>query len=343
MEMQRKTPMTAWYDVLPRARPVLSATWSTDEFRERLRAWCEAHVGPITAMRQQKLRGWATVWRVSHGRRGVVRQAELPGPADRAAADGTPGPAGPRPGRPGDRSERRIPAHTRPGPGLHETAGDDLESWVRLAREAALLQRELVPHLRPARAHRGDLAAPEESVRLPRRPDRAVRRAGPRRPAASAPDVADRLRAPSPRRTPAGPRRSAARAAPHPNHNDLHENNVFDVDGRLRFFDFGDSLRHRAARRPPHPAQHPGRELVTPRATTRGCGGWRTPLSRSGATSSRHGTSAPRCRRRSPLGRLGRVESWVRVPALPVRRAARRVGSGRGHVARDPRRGPAGD
>jgi Ser/Thr protein kinase RdoA (MazF antagonist) len=26
------------------------------------------------------------------------------------------------------------------------------------------------------------------------------------------------------------------------NHNDLHENNVFDVDGRLRFFDFGDAL-----------------------------------------------------------------------------------------------------
>jgi hypothetical protein len=25
------------------------------------------------------------------------------------------------------------------------------------------------------------------------------------------------------------------------NHNDLHENNVFDVDGRLRFFDFGDA------------------------------------------------------------------------------------------------------
>ena len=24
------------------------------------------------------------------------------------------------------------------------------------------------------------------------------------------------------------------------NHNDLHENNVFDVQGRLRFFDFGD-------------------------------------------------------------------------------------------------------
>ena len=26
------------------------------------------------------------------------------------------------------------------------------------------------------------------------------------------------------------------------NHNDLHENNVFDVDGALRFFDFGDAL-----------------------------------------------------------------------------------------------------
>ena len=56
--------MTAWYAALPERDTSLSATWSTDEFRERLRAWCAAYVGPITAMRQQKLRGWATVWRV---------------------------------------------------------------------------------------------------------------------------------------------------------------------------------------------------------------------------------------------------------------------------------------
>ena len=56
------------------------------------------------------------------------------------------------------------------------------------------------------------------------------------------PDVADRLRAHLPvvRRW---AEEVAALGLPLTlNHNDLHENNVFDVDGRLRFFDFGDAL-----------------------------------------------------------------------------------------------------
>ena len=107
-------------------------------------------------MTQQKLRGWATVWRVETADGVVVRQAELPRPADRAAADGRARPAVARPGRPGDRrpSDGFLLTPDQ-GDVFYETAGDDLENWVRLAREAALLQRELVPAPRRAAGRSG--------------------------------------------------------------------------------------------------------------------------------------------------------------------------------------------
>src|SRR5215468_7819808 len=56
--------MPEWYDALPLHDESLSAYWHTEEFRAELRAWCTSVVGPVREMRQQKLRGWATVWRV---------------------------------------------------------------------------------------------------------------------------------------------------------------------------------------------------------------------------------------------------------------------------------------
>ena len=113
---------------------------------------------------------------------------------------------------------------------------------MRLAREAALLQRELVHH-------RADLAGigmaelpPEESVGyLSARIEQYAGMAADD-PRVLEPAVAMRLRAHLP-----VVRRWAEEVASLGlpltlNHNDLHENNVFDVDGRLRFFDFGDAL-----------------------------------------------------------------------------------------------------
>ena len=57
-----------------------------------------------------------------------------------------------------------------------------------------------------------------------------------------APEVADRLRAHLPVVRGWAEQVAALGLPLTLNHNDLHENNVFDVDGRLRFFDFGDSL-----------------------------------------------------------------------------------------------------
>jgi len=233
--------MPEWYDVLPARDRSLSLRWGTEAFRAELRDWCVSVLGPVTAMRQQKLRGWATVWRVETAEGVWFAKQNCPGqqielPLMAALARLVP--------------DRVVPV-TAVGDGFlltpdqgdvfYETAGGDLENWVRLAREAALLQRELVPHLdallelgmsqlRPEEAVAYLTARIDQYAGLPADDARVL-----------APEVAARLRAHLPvvRRW---ADQVAALALPLTlNHNDLHENNVFDVDGRLRFFDFGDS------------------------------------------------------------------------------------------------------
>jgi hypothetical protein len=234
--------MGEWYDALPERDLSLSASWPTEEFRARLRRWCEGVLGPVTSMEQEKLRGWATVWRVTAAGGVWFAKQNCPGqqveiPLLELLARLVP--------------DRVVPV-TAAGDGFlltpdqgrtfYETAGDDLENWVRLAREAAELQRALVEHhhelvdagmteLRPevaadylaARVEQYAALADDDSRRL-------------------APDVADGIRARFP-----DVRRWAEQVAGLGlpitlNHNDLHENNVFDVGDRLRFFDFGDAL-----------------------------------------------------------------------------------------------------
>ena len=89
--------------------------WGTDEFRDELRAWCEAHVGPLTAHGAAQAARLGDGLAGDDGRRRLVRQAELPRPAGRGAADGRARAAGARPGRPGARPRRRLPADARPG------------------------------------------------------------------------------------------------------------------------------------------------------------------------------------------------------------------------------------
>jgi hypothetical protein len=234
--------MPGWYAAVPPRDRSLSQRWGTREFRDELRAWCEEQVGPVAGMTQQKLRGWATVWRVET--RGGVWFAkqncpgqQLEAPLMAALSRLVP--------------ERVVPV-TAAGDGFlltpdqgevfQVTAGDDLENWVRLAREAAELQRALLPH------HDALLAAGTTELRPEQACDYLAARidqyaaigVGDRR--RLAPEVAGRLRAHLPvvRRW---AEQVAALGLPVTlNHNDLHENNVFDVDGRLRFFDFGDAL-----------------------------------------------------------------------------------------------------
>ena len=193
-------------------------------------------------MTQQKLRGWATVWRVETADGAWFAKQNCPGQQFEAPLMATLARLVP---------ERVVPVTAADGGYLltpdqgavfRETADDDLESWVRLAREAALMQRELVPHhaelmslgptrLRPQESADYVAARVEQYAALPADDPRRLE-----------PEVAGRLRAHLPL-----VRRWAEEVAGLGlpltlNHNDLHENNVFDVGDRLLFFDFGDAL-----------------------------------------------------------------------------------------------------
>jgi len=197
-----------------------------------------------------------------------------------------------------------------------ETAGGDLESWVRLARAAAVLQRDLVPHgvtlgelgvpvLRPEEAPDYVAARVEQYAALSTADARRL-----------APDVADRLRAHLPvvRRW---AEEVVALGLPLTlNHNDLHEKNVFDVEGRLRFFDFGDALVTEPLGLLLIPLNVLGEKLGADGDDPRL---WRV----ADAALEIWGDLVPTAalRRALPaalqLGRAGRVESWVRCqPSL---------------------------
>jgi len=308
--------MPEWYDALPGRDRSLSSRWETAEFRDELRAWCESHVGPLTSMEQHKLRGWATVWRVTTADGAWFAKQNCPGqlfeqPLMSALARLVP--------------DRVIPVAAQSdgflltpdqGPTFLETAGTDLENWVRLARDAALLQRELVPQLevlvatgatplRPVEAPAYVAARIDQYAGLAEGDHRRL-----------APEVAERLRAHLPvvRRW---AEQVAALGLPLTlNHNDLHENNVFDIAGRLLFFDFGDSL-----------VTDPLGILLVPLnllADKLAAGAddprlWRVVE----AALEVWGDLAPAAELRAALpaalqlGRLGRVESWVRCqPSL---------------------------
>jgi Ser/Thr protein kinase RdoA (MazF antagonist) len=308
--------MTEWYDDLPPLDRSLSETWSTPEFRDRLQAWCESVVGPVVAMEQHKLRGWATVWRVTTGEGGWFAKQNCPGqqvevPLMAALARLAP--------------DRVIPVTAArdgflltpdQGPVFYETAGDDLENWVRLARDAALLQRQLAPYhdeltglgmteLPP------DITADYVSARVEQYA--ALPPGDPRR---VEDDVAARLRSHLPVVRRWADEVSALGLPVTLNHNDLHENNVFDVDGRLRFFDFGDSLLTEPLGVLLIPLNILGGKLDAgpddPRL-------WRVADAALEVWSDLVPVSALRAALSSALqlGRLGRVESWVRCqPSL---------------------------
>jgi hypothetical protein len=233
--------MPEWYDVLPPRDRSLSSRWRTGAFRDELRDWCASVVGPVTGMTQQKLRGWATVWRVETADGVWFAKQNCPGqqiepPLMATLARLTP--------------DRVVPVTAAKdgflltpdqGEVFYETAGGDLENWVRLAREAALLQRELVPHHGELKGLGLSQLRPEEAVDYVSARIEQYAALAADDPRVLAPEVADRLRGHLPvvRRW---AEEVAALGLPLTlNHNDLHENNVFDVDGRLRFFDFGDA------------------------------------------------------------------------------------------------------
>jgi hypothetical protein len=303
--------MAEWYDALPTRDLSLSSRWPTEEFREELRSWCESVVGTVVAMEQHKLRAWATVWRVRSADASWFVKQNCPGQQVEVPLM--------------DLLSRLTPDRVVPvaaardgflltpdqGPVFYEEAGEDLENWVRLARDAALLQRELVRHLDELRAVGMTELAPQQAPGYAAARVEQYAGLGEGDPRRLVPEVAERLRAHLPvvRRW---AEQVAALGLPMTlNHNDLHENNVFDVDGRLRFFDFGDALVTEPLGVLLVPLNLLGEKL---RADGRDPRLWRV----ADAALEVWSDLVPAAELRAALpaalqlGRLGRVESWVR-------------------------------
>jgi hypothetical protein len=128
------------------------------------------------------------------------------------------------------------------GPVLGVTVGDDVEAWCAVAREGALLQREVacqvdalaaagVPRLGAAEAATYVATRLEQYAALP---------ADDRRYLSSEEVAALRTALPA---VEGWAERTLSLGLPVTlNHSDLHYNNVFAVEDGMRFFDFGDSV-----------------------------------------------------------------------------------------------------
>lgn len=224
--------------------PSASDWWQGPAFREELRAWVASVVGEPTSLEPVKVRAWATVWRaetdsgVFYAKQNCSTQAYEAAVVvalnDLAARHVVP--------LEGVDLGRGLFLTPDLGPTLGETAGDDIGAWCRVAASGAQLQLEVARYTGRLVAAGLTTIAPGDAVgyvedrldgfaALPDGDGRALsaeRRAAVR---ALLPEVArwaDEV---------------AALGLPLTLcHNDLHGNNVFDVGGELRFFDFADAL-----------------------------------------------------------------------------------------------------
>ncbi len=205
--------------------------------------WCATELGSELSVESHKVRCWSAVWRVVTGDAVYYAKQNCPGQAFEATLLPVLN----------DLSERVVPVTAfdaergflltpDQGPVFGETVGDDLEPWIAIAREGALLQRELVGHADALeRAGCTRLGAAETPSYVATRIEQyAALPAGDRRRLDD--DAAAALRRVLPDVERWSDQVLALGLPLTLNHSDLHEHNVFAVDGVLRFFDFGDAV-----------------------------------------------------------------------------------------------------
>ena len=220
-----------------------SPVWRTEAFEAELAQWCATVLGREVCLESHKVRCWSAVWRVVTDEGSYFAKQNCPGQAFEATL--LPVLAG--------LSERIVPVTAfnaergflltpDQGPVLGETVGDDLAPWVAIAREGALLQRELVGHvddLEGAGCTR--LGAAETASYVATRTEQyAALPAGDRRHLDD--EGAKALRRLLPEVERWADQVLALEMPLTLNHSDLHEHNVFASGGGLRFFDFGDAV-----------------------------------------------------------------------------------------------------
>jgi len=225
-----------------RGAPV-SPVWETDAFVAEMRAWCSEVLDRDVRLETQKIRGWSAVWRVTDGRDVWFAKQNCPGQLFEAALLGVLSRL----------SDRVVPVTAvdpsrgflltpDQGPVLADTDGDPVDQWCSVAREGTLLQREVAPHLANLEESGLRRLGPAEATTyVATRTEQyaALAEGDPRRLDA---DAAARLRARLPEVEAWADRLLGLGLPLTLVHNDLHGYNVFSVDGRMRFFDFGDAV-----------------------------------------------------------------------------------------------------
>ncbi|GAW49903.1 MULTISPECIES: hypothetical protein [unclassified Nocardioides] len=224
--------------------PSTSDRWSGAVFRSELRSWVTRAVGEPTSLEPVKIRPWATVWRVEtdHGvffaKQNCSTQsyegALLVALNDLAARHVVPLTA----------VEPGLGLLLTPDQGvpLGETAGDDIDAWCRVAAAGAQLQLEVARYVERLVEVGLTVLAPSDSVAY----------------VEEQLDAFAGLPTDDPRAMPAEDRAAVLGHLPIVadwaeqvgvvglpltlSHNDLHGHNVFDAGGELRFFDFADAL-----------------------------------------------------------------------------------------------------
>ena len=233
--------MPSW--PLPSRGTPVSPRWRTPEFEAELGEWCAGRLGREVRLENVKVRGWSAVWRVHAGGEVWYAKENCPGQRFEAALVEVLAKHSSRVVPPTAVDlERGYLLTPDQGPVFGDTVGDDLEPWCAVAREGAMLQRELADHSDEMEAvglrRLGAAEAPSyvatrvaQYESLPPSDSRHLSEAD-----------ATKLRGLIPQ-VRAWAEETAALGLPVTlNHNDLHGNNVFAVDGGLRFFDFGDAL-----------------------------------------------------------------------------------------------------
>ncbi len=229
---------------LVRRLPSTSEHWQSPAFREELAEWITSEVGSPSSLEPVKVRSWASVWRaetpggVFFAKQNCAAQAfeaALLLELSKLVPDRVPPVAAVD-------LDRGLLLTPDQGPVFAEVVGEDLDAWCRVVSAGAELQREVAPYADRLAAAGLTTIAPADVVPYVERrldefatvPDGDIRAMSAEQQAA----LREHLT------VVAGWAEQVAslRLPTTLVHNDLHGNNVFEVDGRMRFFDFGDAL-----------------------------------------------------------------------------------------------------
>jgi hypothetical protein len=224
--------------------PSASERWSGEPFRGRLRSWVAASVGEPRSLEPVKIRPWATVWRAETADGVFFAKQNCSTQSYEAALVVALN----------DLAARHVVplAAVEPGLGLFLTPDlgrplgqhhdDDIDMWCRVTAAGAQLQLEVARYVGRLTDVGLTTLAPADCPGYVEEQLASFAALPANDPRAMPPDDLLAVRDALPAVT-AWSERVAALGLPLTLcHNDLHGDNVFDVGGELRFFDFADAL-----------------------------------------------------------------------------------------------------